>query len=143
MTIKASLEYELIPFLLSLFSNKDQKMNKAGFSKTSLKELTDPLDPTNQPCCTLVIDGGWLLCMVRRNNIRPGRRLPTVTRAMCNVRATTPRRSTVVFDGYSRSPNDHDHTWRTKNSCCDLQIRTGYGPLDPKSKVLGQHSQQE
>ena len=56
MTVETSLQYELTPFPLSLFSNKDQKMNKANkadFSKTSLKALTDPLDLTNQPC------SGW------------------------------------------------------------------------------------
>ena len=45
MTVETSLQYELTPFSLSLFSNKDQKMNKANkadFSKTSLKALTDP-----------------------------------------------------------------------------------------------------
>ena len=59
MTVETSLQYELTPFPLSLFSNKDQKMNKANkadFSKTSLKALTDPFDLTNQPCDTLVID---------------------------------------------------------------------------------------
>ena len=64
MTVETSLQYDLTPFPLSLFSNKDQKMNKANkadFSKTSLIALTDPLDLTNQPCSTLVIDGGWLL----------------------------------------------------------------------------------
>ncbi|KAJ8418649.1 hypothetical protein AAFF_G00001480 [Aldrovandia affinis] len=35
------------------------KVNKAGFSKTSLKELTDPL----------VVDGGWLLYMIRPDMI--------------------------------------------------------------------------
>ena len=68
MTVETSLQYELTPFPLSLFSNKDQKMNKANkadFSKTSLKALTDPLGLTNQPCGTLVIDGGWLLYMVK------------------------------------------------------------------------------
>ena len=68
MTVEASLAYELTPIPLSLFSNKDQKMNKANkaaFSKTSLKKLTVPLDLTNQPCSSLVIDGGWLLYMVK------------------------------------------------------------------------------
>ena len=68
MTIEASLEYELTPLPLSLFSNKDHKMNKANktvFSNTSLKVLTDPLDLTNQPCSSLVVDGGWLLYMVK------------------------------------------------------------------------------
>ena len=68
MTVEASLAYELTPIPLSLFSNKDQKMNKANkaaFSKTSLKKLTVPLDLTDQPCSSLVIDGGWLLYMVK------------------------------------------------------------------------------
>ena len=68
MTVETSLQYQLTPFPLSLFSNKAQKMNKAnkaGFSKTSLKASADPLDLTNQPCCTLVIDGGRLLYMVK------------------------------------------------------------------------------
>jgi len=63
MTVERSLEYELTPFPLSLFSNKDQKMNKAnkaGFFNTSLKGLTDSLD-LDQPCSSLVVDGGWLL----------------------------------------------------------------------------------
>ena len=63
MTFEASLQYELTPFPMSLFNNNDQKMNKsnkADFSKTSLKALTDPIDLTNQPCSTLVIDGEWL-----------------------------------------------------------------------------------
>lgn len=68
MTVETSLEYELTPFPLSLISNKDHKMNeanKAGFSKTSLKELTDPLDLIDQPCSSLVVDGGWLLNMMK------------------------------------------------------------------------------
>ena len=52
ITVETSLEYKLTPLPLSLFSNKDQKMNKANkaiFSKTSLKALTDSLDLTDQP----------------------------------------------------------------------------------------------
>ena len=67
-TDETSLEYELTPFPLSLFSNKDQKMNKAnksGFSNTSLKRLTDPLNLTDQPCSSLLVDSGWLLYMVK------------------------------------------------------------------------------
>ena len=50
MTVETSLEYELTPFPLSLFSYKDHKMNqvnKVGFSKNSLKKLMDPQDLTN------------------------------------------------------------------------------------------------
>ena len=48
MTVENALQYELTPIPLSLFSNKDQKMNKANkaaFSKSSLKGLTDTVDP--------------------------------------------------------------------------------------------------
>lgn len=68
MTVETSSQYGLTRLSLSLFSNKDQKMNKANradFSKTSLKALCDPLDLTNQPCCTMMTDGGWLLYMVK------------------------------------------------------------------------------
>lgn len=68
MAVQTSLEYELTPFPLSLFSSKDQKMNKANkavFSTTSLKELTDVLDLTEEPCSSLVVDGGWLLYMMK------------------------------------------------------------------------------
>ena len=43
---------------------------------------------------------------------------------------------TVVFDGYSSSPKDHDHTRRTKNSCCDVQIRPNMMHLTPRAKFL-------
>ncbi len=43
---------------------------------------------------------------------------------------------TVVFDGYSSSPKDHDHIRRTKNSCCDVQIRPDMIHLTPRAKFL-------
>ncbi len=43
---------------------------------------------------------------------------------------------TVVFDGYSSSPKDHDHIRRTKNSCCDVQIRPDLIHLTPRAKFL-------
>ena len=42
----------------------------------------------------------------------------------------------VVFDGYSRSPKDHDHIRRTKKSCCDLQIRPDLIHWTPRAKFL-------
>ena len=41
------------------------KSNKAGFVKTSLKVLTNPLDLTVQPCSSMETAGGWLLYMVK------------------------------------------------------------------------------
>ena len=43
---------------------------------------------------------------------------------------------TVVFDGYSSSPKDHDHIRRTKNSCCGVQIRPDMIHLMSKVKFL-------
>ncbi len=68
MTVEKSLEYELTPLPLSLFSSKDHKMikaNKALFLKTHLKALIDPLNLTKQACSCVVIDSGWLLHMVK------------------------------------------------------------------------------
>ena len=42
----------------------------------------------------------------------------------------------VVFDGYNRSPKDHDHIRRTKNSCCNLQIRPDIFNWTPRAKFL-------
>ena len=49
---------------------------------------------------------------------------------------------TVVFNGYSSSPKDHDYFWHTQNSCCDVQMRPD-NTFDTKGEVPGQHSQQE
>ena len=52
MTVKTSFEYELTPLPLSLFSKKDDKMNKANkanFSNASLKEFTNQLDLGTNP----------------------------------------------------------------------------------------------
>ena len=126
MTVETSLQYVLTPFPLSLFSNKDQKMNKANkadFSKTSLKTLTELLDLTNQPCGTLVIDGGWLLYMVKWEQQQTWQEIANRCMNYVHHLGCCSQKIIVVFDGYSRSPKDHDYIRRTKNSCCDLKIR--------------------
>ena len=55
ITVETRLQYELTPFPLSMFSNRDQKM----------KALTYPLDLNDEPCFTLGIDGGWIFYMVK------------------------------------------------------------------------------
>ena len=112
MTVEPSLKYELTPVPLSLFSNKDQKMNKAnktGFSKTSLKDLTDPLDLTKQPCSTLVVDGGWLLHMVKWDQGQTWQEIANSYLSYVQCLGRNSQKIVVVFDGYSRSPKDHDH----------------------------------
>jgi len=139
MTVERSLEYELTPFPLSLFSNKDLKMNKANkaaFSKTSLKALTDPLDLADQPCSSLVIDGGWLLYMVKWKQSQTWQEIADSYLRYVQCLGSHSQRITVVFDGYSSSPKDHDHIRRTKNSCCNLQIRPDMIHLTPREKFM-------
>ena len=139
MTIEASLEYELTPLPLSLFSNKDHKMNKANkaiFSNTSLKVLTDPLDLTDQPCSSLVVDGGWLLYMVKWEQGHTWQEIADSYLSYVQYLGRYFQKITVVFDGYSSSPKDHDHIRHTKNSCCDVQIRPNMMHLTPRAKFL-------
>ena len=42
----------------------------------------------------------------------------------------------VVFYGYNRSSKDHDHIRRTRNSCCNLQIRPDMFNWTPRAKFL-------
>ena len=138
MTVEISLQYELTPFPLSLFSNKDQKINeanKADCSKTSLKALTDPLDLTNQPCGTLVIDGGWLLYMVKWEQQQTWQEIANSYLNYVHHLGLCSKKIIVVFDGYSRSPKDHDHIWRTKN-CCDLKIQPDMVHWTPRAMFL-------
>lgn len=138
-TVETSLEYELTPVPLSLFSNKDHKMNKAnkaGFSKTSLKGLTTPLDLTNQPCSTLVVDGGWLLYMVKWEQGQTWQEIANSYLSYLQCLGRNSQKIIVVFDGYNGSPKDHDHIRRTKKSCCDLQIRPDMIHWTPRAKFL-------
>ena len=119
------------------FINKDHKMNKANkvvFSKTSLKALTDPLYLTNQPCSALVINGGWLLYMVKWEQHQTWQEMANLSYVQCLGRCS--QKIIVVFDGYNRSPKDHDHIWRAKNSCCNLQIRPDMFNWTPRETLI-------
>lgn len=104
MTVEASLEYQLTPFPLSLFSNKDQKTNKtnkADFSKISLKDLTNLLDLTDQPCSSLVVDGGWLLYMVTWEQGQTWQEIADSYLSYRQCLGSHSQKITVVFNGYS------------------------------------------
>ena len=118
------------------------KANKAIFSKTSLKALTDPLDLTYQPCSSLVVDGGWLLYMVKWEEGQTWQEIADSYLSYVQCLGRHSQKITVVFDGYSSSPKDHDHIRHTKNSCCNVQIRPDMIHLTPRSKFLDntQHS---
>ena len=139
MTVETSLQYELTPFPLSLFSNKDQKMNKANkadFSKACLKALTVTLDLTKQPCCTLVINGGWLFYMVKWEQHQTWQEIANSYLSYMQYLGRCAQKIIVVFDGYNSSPKDHDHIRCTKNSCCNLQIRPDMFNRIPRAKFL-------
>lgn len=106
------------------------KANKAGFSKTSLKELTDPLALTNQTCCSLVIDDGEV--GTRPELAENCRQLPELRRVPRQSLSDHPSLRRL----YSSSPKDLDHIRRTKNSCCDLQIRPDMIHLTPREKSM-------
>ena len=109
MTAETSLQYELTPFPLSLFSNEDQNMNKANkadFSNTCLKALTDPLDLANQPYSTLVIDGVWLFYMVKWEQHQTWQEIANSYLSYVHYLGRCSRKIIVVFDGYNRSPKD-------------------------------------
>ena len=93
MTVETNLQYELTPIPLSLFNNRDQKINKANkkTSKTSMDALTNPLELNNKTYCILVNDCGWPLYIVKWN-IRHARRSPTFTWVTCSVWGAAPRR---------------------------------------------------
>ena len=119
---------------MSMFSNKDQKMHKANktdFSKTSLKALTDPLDLTNQ-----VIDGGLLLYIVKWEPHQTWQEISNSYLSYVQYMARCSQKIIVVFDGYNRSPKDLDHIRRTKDSCCNLQIRPDMFNWTPRAKFL-------
>lgn len=112
------------------------KANKAAFSKTSLKKLTDPLDLTDQPCSSLVIDGGWLLYMVKWEQGQTWQEIADSYLRYVEYLGRRSQEITVVFYGYSSSPKDHDHIRRTKNSCCNLQVRPDMIHLTPREKFM-------
>ncbi|KAG7255643.1 hypothetical protein CRUP_008469 [Coryphaenoides rupestris] len=116
--------------------NSLKLFNKAGFSKTSLKELTDPLNLTNQPCSSLAVDGGWLLYMVKWEQGQTWQEIADSYLSYVQCLGSRSQKIIVVFDGYSSSAKDHDHIRCTKNSCCDLQFRPDMIHLTPRAKFM-------
>ena len=136
MTVENALQYELTPIPLSLFGNQDLKMNKAKQGSIfqeyirSLKGLTDTVDRTAQACHSLVVDGGWLLYMVKWEAGQTWQEIADSYLRYVKCLGKESRRITVVFDCYNSWPKDHDHIWRTKNSCRFVQITTRAKFLD-------------
>ena len=131
MTVEKSLKYrlyELTSGLWSLFSNEDQKMNKANnLSSTSLKRWTDTINFTNQPNLRMASVQGEV---ERRSDLAGNFWWLSL---LCSASW-----STVVFDRYCSSPKDYNRMWHTKNYN-NLQDMIH---LTPELKFIQQCSQQ-
>ena len=112
------------------------KANKAYFSNTSLEDLAEPVDLSDKPCYSLVIDGGWLVYMVKWEQSQTWQEIANSYMSYIQHLGGHSHKIIVVFDGYSSSPKDHNHFRRTKNSCCDLQIRPNMIHLKTRAKFL-------
>ena len=138
MTVETSLEYELTPVPLSLFSNKDQKMNKpskAVFAKSSLMKLTAP--HRNQPPCSfLVVDGGWLLYTVKWEAGQTWQEIANSYGEHLQHLGSQSQKIIVAFDGFNISPKDHDRIRNTTKACCDMQIQPDMIHLAPRARFL-------
>ncbi|KAG0725655.1 hypothetical protein GWK47_038185 [Chionoecetes opilio] len=84
----------------------------------------------------LVVDGGWLLYMVNWEQGQTWQEIADSYLSYVQCLGSRSQKITVVFDGYSSSPKDHDHIRRTKNSCCDLQIRPDMIHVTPRAKIM-------
>ena len=119
---KQCLRFELTSTPMSLF-DKDQKLRKPDKAALA-KVLKAFVDPVEHPLCTsLVIDGGWLLHNVRWDTSITWKDIAESYLRLVKSMGSHHLRITVVFDGYGSSTKDHDHLRRTKNSCCNIQIR--------------------
>ncbi len=83
-----------------------------------------------------MIDGGWLLYMVKWKQSQTWQEIADSYLRYVQCLGSHSQRITVVFDGYSSSPKDHDHIRRTKNSCCNLQIQPDVIHLTPREKFM-------
>ena len=66
--------------------------------------LTGPLDLTDQPCSSLVVDGGWLLYMVKWEQGHTWQEIADSYLSYVQYLGRYSQKIAVVFDGYSGSP---------------------------------------
>ena len=132
---KEALRFELTPTPLSLF-DKNQKLRKPDKSALgrSLKSYVAPVE--EPPCTSLVVDGGWLLHNVKWEANLTWKDIAQSYLRFVKSMGSHRLRITVVFDGYGSSTKDHDHLRRTKNACCDIQIRLDLNFIFAREKFL-------
>ena len=139
VTLESSLQYELTPLPLSLFNAKDHKMNKANkgeFSKICFKALIGPVNFPKESMNVIVIDGGWLLYMVKWKQDQTWEEIANNYLGYVQYLGRESLNVVVVFDGYAMSPKDHDHIRRSKGLCCNVEIKQEVVNSIPKAKFL-------
>ena len=137
--LEKSLEYELTPFPLSLFSEKDQLMhdaNKAAFAQECLKDRVEVLDSPTMKNKSYVIDGGWLLRQTSWGKSDTWKTIIERYVDLVQYLGSSSEAVSVIFDGYESSTKDHTHRRRMKHFCHDMQINLENIPYTTKEKFL-------
>ena len=98
--------------------------------------MTNLFDLTDQPCSSLVVDGGWLLHVVHWDQGQTWQNITDSYLTYVQFLGSRSQKIIVVFDGYGSSPKDNEHIRRTKNSCCNLQIRPDMIYLTSRAKFI-------
>ena len=111
------------------------KVNKTGFSNTSMKRLTDPLNLTDQPCSSLVVDGGWVHYMVKWEEGQTCQEIADSYLSYMQCLARLPENHCRLWWLYISSPKVHHHIQRNKNSCYNLWIRPNIIHLTPRWQI--------
>ena len=127
--------FELTPMPLSLF-DQGQNMRKAQKSVLGkhLKSF-DATGPIVQQNPSIVIDGGWLL---HQCCYQSGETFGKISLKYASVVSNLAkgRHCTVVFDGYSSSPKDHEHLRRLKNHSANVSLTPSTPCTMSKSRFL-------
>ena len=133
-SLEEALQYELTIQPLSLFDTS-QLMRKApkaalGQYLKTFTPIIDKVDPM-----PLTIDGGWLLHQITFNS---GETFGSILTKYCGVVQALKKGqpASVVFDGYSRSPKDHDRTRRSKLYSSNISIREDTPCTITKSRFM-------
>ena len=137
--LEKSLAYELTPFPLSLFSEKDQLMheaNKASFAQVCLKDRAEISAVQHRNSSYYVIDGGWLLRQTTWGKTDTWETIVAGYVDLVRSLGKFSEKISVVFDGYESSPKDHAHRRRVKHFCHDMQINLENTPYTTKEKFL-------
>ena len=127
--------FESTPMPLSLF-DQGQNMRKAQKSVLGkhLKSF-DATGPIVQQNPSIVIDGGWLL---HQCCYQSGETFGKISLKYASVVSNLAkgRHCTVVFDGYSSSPKDHEHLRRLKNHSANVSLTPSTPCTMSKSRFL-------